>query len=91
VKRRCVLALAGALPLAGLVVVAQATRQWRDYGCAGVGGAHLPPCVQPAFWHWADVDPVVVLAGVVIGGLLALGLDALTRRQQTRRQLWGEL
>lgn len=91
VRRRLLAAVVGALLLAVFVVAAQATRQWRDRGCAGVGGPHLPPCVQPAFWHWGDVDPPVVIVGGVVGALLAVGLGALAKRERARRRLWGEL
>jgi hypothetical protein len=89
-RRSALLALAGAVPLAALVVVAQATRQWRDRGCAGVGNIHLPPCTEPAVWHWADVDPLVVVVGAAVGSGLALLLRALARRDSARRQTWGE-
>lgn len=90
-RRRGLEALAGALLFAAFVVVAQATRQWRDWGCAGVGGSHLPPCIRPAFWHWSDVDPIIVTSGMVVGAAVAVMLAALSRRQRARRRLWGEL
>jgi len=90
VRRWVVAACTGAVPLAMLTVVAQATRRWRDQGCAGVGGSRVPPCDQPAFWHWADVEVATVVVAAVIGAGIGLGLWALARRERTRRQLWGE-
>ena len=90
VKPRGLAGILGALPLAVLVVIAQATRQWSDWGCAGVGGSNLPPCVQPALWHWSDVDAWPVAIGAIVGAGIGLGIYALAKRERARRQLWGE-
>ena len=89
-RRSALIALSGAIPLAVLVVVAQATRQWRDRGCAGAGN-RIPPCIEPALWHWHDVDPLIVLIGALVGSAIALALRALARHEQVRRRAWGEI
>ena len=89
--------MATRLPIAGValgaalggvaVVVAQATRQWRGWGCAAPLPA--PPCVRPAFWHWSDIEPAIVLAGVCVGAAIAAGLWLLARRERQQRHRFG--
>jgi hypothetical protein len=87
-RRAILTAAVGAVVLAALVVVAEATRQWRDWGCAG--SAPPTPCVEPAVWHWSDIDAVPVVLGAGAGALLGVGLLSLAIRERRRRRDYGE-
>ena len=79
----------GAVIVAAAVIAAQATYQWREFGCGGVGG--FPACgPAPGVWHWNDVNPMFVGIGAVVGAALAVSLRVLARRQRDRRRSWGE-
>jgi hypothetical protein len=87
-RRAVVYAGCGALVLAIAVAVTEATRQWRDWGCAAPNPA--PPCVRPRLWHWSDVDPLLMLVGAVVGAGIAVGLVALAQRERRRRREFGD-
>ena len=87
-RRMVVWATCGALLLALAVAVTEATRQWRDWGCAG--SAPPPPCVRPRLWHWSDVDPLLIVVGAIVGAGIAVGLIVLAQRERRRRREFGE-
>ena len=86
--RSATFATAGAVVAAVSVMAAEATEQWRDWGCAAPLPA--PPCTRPPFWHWSDVSPLFMVVGAAVGALLAVTILALGRRERARREQWGE-
>jgi hypothetical protein len=77
------------MAMAGLAVAAQATHDWRLWGCAVASG--FRGCAPPRVWNWADIQPVYVVVFAVVGALIALATGALARRERRRRQQWGEM
>ena len=80
--------ISGAVLAAVAVLVVQATTSFRDAACDGRPGS---VCPNPAFWSWATIKPGWIVVGACLGGLLAIGLQALGRRERRRRHEWGEL